>query len=306
MDITVVGAGVIGLTVARALEQRGHVVQVIGAARPEATTSAVAGAVWFPFHAGESPEVAAWALRTRAALDALADDPETGVDRLTFYECTDDATPPWWADSSVVRDRAPVAGAPEAWRFTAPRVEPARFLPWLERQLARPIAIATIADVRALPGDRVIVCAGLGARALVGDAGVGAVLGQVVVVEPGTIPLDISFTDDRGRAPIFYSIPRRAEVVLGGLVRPHDADLPAPEPDPAITQRILAQCRALGWEPGAIRAVRTGLRPVRAAPRLARDPDDPRVIHAYGHGGAGYTLCLAVAEDVAALVDASA
>ena len=303
MDITVIGAGVIGLTVARGLEQRGHAVQVIGAARPEATTSAIAGAVWFPYQAGESPQVAAWALRTRAALLALADPPATGVDRLTFYECTDDATRPWWADASAVLDRAPVVGAPAAWRFTAPRVEPARFLPWLEGQLARPIAIEAVRDLQAVPGDRVIVCAGLGARALVGDGGVGAVLGQVVVVEPGTIPRDVSVTDDRGPA-LFYSIPRRAEVALGGLARPYDADLPAPAPDPAITARILEQCRALGWEPGAVRAVRTGLRPVRAVPRLARDADDPRVIHAYGHGGAGYTLCLAVAEDVAALVEA--
>jgi D-amino-acid oxidase len=48
---------------------------------------------------------------------------------------------------------------------------------------------------------------------------------------------------------------------------------------------------------------RTGLRPVRPVPRVERDPDDPRVIHNYGHGGAGFTLGLACAEDVAALLE---
>lgn len=303
MRITVVGAGVIGLSVARALERRGHAVQIVAAAPPAATTSSIAGAVWFPFHAGETPAVADWALRTRAQLTALAVDPATGVDLLTFHECTTaTAARPWWADAEVVRAPAPVVGAPLAWRFRAPRVEPAIFLPWLEAQLAGPITIGQVERVADLPGDRVIVCAGLGARALVGDAALQPVLGQIVIVEPGTIPLDLSFTDDRGAAPIFYSIPRRAEVVLGGVAAPYRVDASVPPPDPAITVRILDQCRALGWQPGAIRAVRTGLRPVLPTPRLAIDPADPRVIHCYGHGGAGYTLCLAVADDVAELV----
>jgi D-amino-acid oxidase len=306
--VTVVGAGVAGLTTAIELENRGHDVTVVAAERGDAITSSVAGAVWFPYRAGESPRVLDWAHRTRVRLAELAArDASAGVDLLTFYECAEDDVRPWWADGiDVARVRAPVEGAPPAWRFVAPRAIPVLFLAWLEARLRRPIERARIDDLAAIRAgaDAIVVCAGLGARALARDPGVVALLGQVVVVEPGTIPLDVSFTDERGPAPIFYSIPRRDQVLLGGSSVPFDGAA-APPPDPAVTARILDQCRALGWRPGAVVRERTGLRPVRALPRVERDPDDPRVIHNYGHGGAGFTLGLACAEDVADLLSGS-
>jgi D-amino-acid oxidase len=171
----------------------------------------------------------------------------------------------------------------------------------LTAQLARPIRVEHVGDLGAVGGDVVIDCAGLGARTLADDPSVVALRGQVVVVEPGTIPLDLTFTDDRGREPIFYAIPRRDEVVLGGSSDPVDADDPL-VPDPVVTDRILARCAGLGWQPGAVRRVRVGLRPYRPAVRLERDADRPRVIHCYGHGGAGFTLAFGCAEDVVALL----
>lgn len=305
-DVTVIGAGIIGLTVAVELTRAGHEVEVIADRVLDATTSSVAGAVWFPYRVGPREAVARWAARTRARLVELAADRTTGVDLLTGYECDDGDAVPWWADRDAVeRVTAPVAGAPPAWRFVAPRVEPARFLPWLTAQLARPIRVERIADLDRAGGDVVIDCAGLGARTLAGDPSVVALRGQVAVVEPGTIPLDLTFTDDRGAEPIFYTIPRRDEVVLGGSSDPVDADAPGVlAPDPLITDRILARCAALGWRPGAVRRVRVGLRPYRPAVRLDRDPARPHVIHCYGHGGAGFTLAYGCAEDVVRLVDA--
>jgi D-amino-acid oxidase len=300
--ITVVGAGVVGLTTAVELEARGHDVEVIAAHHGDATTSAVAGAIWFPYRAGASARVLGWAHRTHTRLVALAADPAAGIDLLTCYECAGDEARPWWAgDLAVDRVPAPVTGTPPAWRFVAPRAEPATFLGWLTARLRRPVRLGHVDDLLQVPGDRIVVCAGLGARALAPDPTVAGVLGQVVVALPGTIPTDLAFTDERGPAPIFYSIPRRGEVVLGGLSEPFAGDRPPP-PDPAVTARILDACRSRGWEPGAVVRVRTGLRPVRPEPRLERDPVDPRVIHNYGHGGAGFTLALACAEDVADLI----
>jgi D-amino-acid oxidase len=304
--VTVVGAGVAGLTTAIELERRGHDVEIVAAGRGDTITSSVAGAVWFPYRAGESSRVLAWAHRTRDRLTTLVDDRAAGVDLLTFYECAHDEAPPWWAQGlPVERVRAPVAGAPPAWRFVAPRAIPALHLPWLEAQLRGPIRAAKLDDLSAITSDAIVVCAGLGARALARDPGVAGLLGQVIVVEPGTIPLDVSFTDERGPAPIFYSIPRRDVVLLGGSSVPFDGDV-APPPDPAVTARILDQCRAVGWRPGAIVRERTGLRPVRAIPRVERDAADPRVVYNYGHGGAGYTLAYACAEDAADLVEGRA
>ena len=305
MQITVVGAGVIGLTTALALEERGHIVRIIAAATGAQTTSDVAGAVWFPYRAGPPDKVAIWAGRTRSWLETIAPDHAAGVDLLTGYEITTDEgmdpPRPWWAAAiEVSRAPAPVTGAPLAWKFAAPRIEPARFLPWLTAKLRAQIETGTVTDLAAVPGDIVINCTGLGARTLVADDEVSALFGQIVLTAPGGVDRAITVTDHRDPDAIFYVIPRRGELVLGGVTRamPHDA---AHERDPEVTQRILDHAAALGFPIGEVLRERTGLRPYRNEVRLERTG---RVIHNYGHGGAGFTLCRGCAEDVVALAEA--
>lgn len=307
MQITVVGAGVIGLTTALALEERGHDVRILAAATGAHTTSDVAGAVWFPYRAGPPAKVAIWAARTRSWLETFASEHEAGVDLLTGYEITTDEgmdpPRPWWAAAiDVARAPAPVTGAPLAWQFAAPRVEPARFLPWLAARLRASIEVAQVSDLAAVSGDLVVNCTGLGARTLVGDPEVSALFGQIVIAAPGAVDLTVTVTDHRDPDAIFYVIPRRHELVLGGVTRAmaHDA---AHERDPDVSRRILDHAAALGIPIGEVLRERTGLRPYRNEVRLERVG---RVIHNYGHGGAGFTLCHGCAEDVVALAEAGA
>jgi D-amino-acid oxidase len=322
MEVTVVGAGVIGLTTARTLEEAGHDVTVVAAATAERTTSSVAGAIWFPYRVGPPDKVAAWGARTRRWLVELArTEPAAGIDVLTKYEITVEASSeperPWWSalptmegdalDVGLVEDiervPAPVPGAPDAWRFTAPRAQPSLFLAWLEAGLARPIVRRMVSDLSREPGDVVVNCTGLGARELVDDALLTPLLGQIVVAERGDVDLSVSVTDDRDPDAIFYVIPRRDELVLGGCSLPFPPGA-TPELDPAITARILAHAQRLAIPIGAVRSERVGLRPYRAQVRLERDRHEPRVIHNYGHGGAGFTLCRGCAESVAELLRA--
>jgi D-amino-acid oxidase len=299
VKVTVVGAGVIGLAVAGEVEAAGHDVTVIAADPPDATVSAVAGALWFPYRAGPPEAVARWARRTRARLAAIAAaEPGAGVDLVTLVEV--EAGEPWWlaAAPDAKRVRAELPGRPAAWQLRVPRIEPARFLPWLASRLGRPITRGRVADLAEVPGDRVIHCAGFGARGLARDAALVGLAGQVVIVEPGGIDLGTAIADDRDEAAPFYAIPRRQHVVLGGSATPVAGDR-APAPDPVLTARILADAARLGLAPGPVRAVQTGLRPLRPAVRLEAEG---RVIHCYGHGGAGYTLALGCAEEVAALL----
>jgi D-amino-acid oxidase len=315
MDVTVVGAGVIGLTTALTLEERGHRVRVVAAARRAETTSAIAGAVWFPYRVGPPDKVTGWAIRTRRWLETLAaTTPEAGVDVLTGYEILGDdgSTRPWWAPAPAAdRPRAdaidveyvpaPVAEAPHGWRFTAPRAQPSLFLPYLEARLGRPVEQRVVTSLADEPGDVVINCTGLGARELVGDDQIYPLLGQIVVAACGTADLATTITDDRDPERIFYIIPRRDELVLGGCSIPV-APGTQPTLDAAITARVLAHAKQLGIAVGAVRTERVGLRPYRPEVRLERDPHAPRIIHNYGHGGAGFTLCRGCAEDVAALL----
>ena len=305
MDVTVVGAGVVGLTVAVVLEQAGHRVQVVAEARDGATTSSVAGAIWLPYRCGPVARVAAWAAATRAWLTSLAARaPEAGVDVLTAYELTAGDEPPWWcaAAGDVRRGPAPVVGASPAWIFAAPRVDPPLHLAWLAGQLARPLEERAVSSLAGEPGDAVVNCTGLGARSLCADDELEPLLGQVVVALPGELDLTSSLGDARDPDAMFYAIPRRDEVVLGGCALPWPRGAPPPPPDPAITARILAQAAALGLRPGPILRERVGLRPFRATVRLERDAARPRVVHCYGHGGAGFTLAHGCALDVAALL----
>jgi len=303
VNITVVGAGVIGLTTALTLEERGHDVRVIAAGTDDATTSSVAGACWFPYRAGPPERVAAWAARTRGWLDSLVPDPAAGVAPITGYEITsdgDDPPRPWWATHIAVhREPAPVSGAPLAWRYASAGIEPARFLPWLTRQLRGAIEHRPVVDLDHEPGELVINCTGLAARELAGDPAMTALLGQVVITEVGSVDRSITVTDHRDPDALFYVIPRRDELVLGGCSLAWPPGTP-PAIDPEITRRVLAHAQALGLAVGEVKRVRAGLRPYRPEIRLERVG---RVIHNYGHGGAGYTLCRGCAEDVAQLVD---
>ena len=284
MDITVVGAGVVGLTTAFVLQERGHRVHVVGAEPASRTVSSAAGAIWMPYQVGPRTRVVHWANTTRAWLEQLPH--AAGIDVLDAYEIT--ADPPWW-DAEAVRTPAPVRGAPLAWRFRAPRAEPALHLAYLAERLS--IARRTVTDLAAEPGDAVINCTGLGARALCADAALEPLFGQVVIAGVGGCDRHISITDDRDPDALFYIIPRRGEVVLGGCaLRGRDA-----AEDPAITARILAHAAALDLPMGEVRAVRTGLRPFRPEVRLEREG---RVIHDYGHGGAGFTLAYGCALEV--------
>jgi len=273
---------------------------VVAASTRDATTSSIAAAVWFPYRVGPRDKVMAWALRTRGWLEALARDvPEAGVDLLSCYEIVDGSERPWWgAGIELEYVRAPVTGEAHAWRYTAPRAQPSLFLPWLEAQLRHPIERRSVTSLAGERGDVVINCTGLGARELANDENVTPLLGQIVIAERGAADLATSITDDRDPERIFYIIPRRDEVVLGGC---SIACPPGTEPacSAAITSRILAHAKTLGIAVGAVRSERAGLRPYRAEVRLEREG---RIIHNYGHGGAGFTLCRGCAEDVAAMI----
>ncbi|HEY5952274.1 MAG TPA: FAD-dependent oxidoreductase [Kofleriaceae bacterium] len=317
MDVTVVGAGIIGLTTALTVQERGHRVRVVAAARRADTTSAIAGAVWFPYRVGPPSKVTGWALRTRRWLEQLSRSaPQAGIDVLTGYEIIgDDGTQrPWWAAAPTMEGDglatesidveyvpAPVTGSPHGWKFSAPRAQPSLFLPFLESQLQQPIDQRIVTNLAGEPGDVVVNCTGLAARELCNDDKLYGLLGQIVIAERGNADLATTITDDRDPERIFYIIPRRDELVLGGCSLPFP---PGDEPklDPDITARILAHAQRLGISVGAVRTERVGLRPYRYEVRRERDAHHRRIIHNYGHGGAGFTLCRGCAEDVAALI----
>lgn len=298
MRVIVVGAGVIGLSCAVRLLEDGHEVAVLARDLPRETTSAVAAALWYPYRALPQDRVTAWAAVSYRVFAGLSQDPRSGVTMRVGTEVFRSTQPdPWWVSAvpGLRRERDLPEPYRDGWTFTSPVVEMPVYLDWLRDRVLALRGSVTRMALAALPagGDLVVNCTGLGSRMLAGDRELTPVRGQVVLVEqPG---LDRWRLDPAGPT---YVVPRSRDVVVGGT---DDEGEWSRSPSPEVTELILDRARRLVPELAGARVLRTavGLRPARPGVRLERDG---RVVHCYGHGGAGVTLSWGVADEVASLV----
>lgn len=297
--VVVVGAGVIGLTCAIRLAEAGHRVDLVARDLPLETTSTVAAALWYPYLALPQDLVTGWAGTSYDVFTEIAGG-ETGVRMLPGTEVMREQTPdPWWRAAVPDLGRVdPPEGYADAWEFAAPVADMPVYLGWLRKRLESLGATVTRAALETLPepDDAVVIdCSGLGARGLVPDPSVRPVRGQVVVLE--ACGVERWWLD--GAVPT-YVVPRGDTVVVGGTEEPGDWHR---TPRPATAEDILARAGALVPEVSGARVLahRVGLRPARPSVRLEAVG---RVVHCYGHGGAGMTLSWGCAADVAALVEA--
>ncbi|WP_434740961.1 FAD-dependent oxidoreductase [Micromonospora sp. SH-82] len=314
-DVVVVGAGVIGLTTALRVQERGARVTVLTADDADRIVSTVAAAVWYPSHTDEDPRVLRWARTTYAVLAGQAADGVAGVVQRPTRMLVRDRfpRPPWWAEAVgdlVVHPADPPYSA--QLRFTAPTVEMVPYLAWLHDRVVagggRVLRhrVAHLAEAFTPPGsapvDTVVNATGLAAGHLAADPAVHPVRGHVVLVaNPG---LTTSVRDEQDPAGITYVHPRRHDVVLGGTFDPRRSDT---DPDPATARAIRDRCVALvpRLADAPVLGERIGLRPARhGGPRVEAEQADGtgrRLIHSYGHGGAGVTLAWGCADEVARL-----
>jgi D-amino-acid oxidase len=179
----------------------------------------------------------------------------------------------------------------------APVVDMPAYLRYLRRRAEAAgveIEIRRLASLDEPVAPVVVNCTGIGARELVGDPGVIPVRGQIVVVEnPGIT----EFLVVEG-TPATYFFPQGNTVILGGTAEIGDDNT---EPDPDTAKAIVERCVRLEPLLAGARIVghRVGLRPTRSTVRLERAG---RVIHNYGHGGAGVTVSWACAREVTAML----
>src|SRR5215217_4311853 len=73
-DVIVVGGGIVGLTAALRVQQRGARVTVLSADPAPRLVSAVAAAVWYPTHTDADPRVLRWAAATLEEFSRQATD----------------------------------------------------------------------------------------------------------------------------------------------------------------------------------------------------------------------------------------
>jgi D-amino-acid oxidase len=317
-DVAVVGAGVIGLTSALRLQQAGARVAVVTAELPESTTSAVAAATWFPARVGYGERVAGWAAATFDVFARQARLGAPGVEMHPTRMLTRQADPdtPWWApalpDLRRLRPAELVPRYPAGWAFTAPTVEMPVYLDWLLRRFHERGGVLILRRLDSLRqaaelAPAVVNASGLGALRLCEDRALHPVRGQVVLVRNPGLRTSLRIQDHP--AGYTYVHPRSADVVLGGTFEEGRWDTAA---DPATARSILDRCIELVPElrDAEVLGHRVGLRPARNG-GVRLEPDDrtlpgTRLVHCYGHGGAGVTLSWGCADAVAGLLGADA
>ncbi len=219
--VTVVGGGVIGLTSALGLAQAGHTVRCVRDEPVAATTSAVAGGLWFPYHVEPRDRVLAWGRVALERFTDLARDPDAGVVLREGVVVERGPADRWWAAALPTWREARAgelpAGAPAGVVASVPLVTMPVFLPWLEtrcREAGVELVHGWVSDLAEVPGDVVVVAAGLRSGTLVDDHAGTPSRGQVALLaNPG---LTHWLVDDEHPDGMVYVLPHPQWVVCGG------------------------------------------------------------------------------------------
>ena len=311
MRCTVVGAGVSGLSCAVRLLEAGHEVEVISDRFSPDTVSDIAAAIWYPFLTAPADRADGWSIATYAELERLSErEPQSGVRMRDGREYLRQAVdPPEWSEDiaafRILDDSEIPEGYVFGWQFRAPVIEMQLYMPWLRSRveaLGGSFVQSFVEDLSEVSGEVVVNCVGLGARELCGDEEVRPVRGQGIFIDqdPG-----IGHFDQQPET-LTYTIPRSDVTVLGGTAQVDDWGMDIRAEDDKL---ILSKVEALWPELDRSRIIggAVGLRPSRSEVRLDVEYiGERKVVHNYGHGGAGVTLSWGCAEEVANLGHQSA
>ena len=250
--IAVLGAGVMGLTTAWVLRQRGHGVRLYARELPPETTSDLAGAQWAPaaVERGSTPA-------ENRRYDRILQRAWKGFERLAgpkkgwgvllrpTHVCEDPKTslklvPPGTVAKPLRFNKMPFEGPKRTgWLYRTFLIEPPVFLPRLLAEV-RGLGVEVVQrsfetrrQLDLLEERAAVVCLGMGARKLFDDRFLMPLRGQLVHLEPQSLPYMLNFR--RG-----ILIPRRDALVVGGT---EELDVSDPEPDPKACRAILERYR---------------------------------------------------------------
>ncbi|KAI8644751.1 hypothetical protein BD408DRAFT_462051 [Parasitella parasitica] len=303
--VIVVGAGVIGLSVALQLKLKGYkkvtiVAKYIPGDLCIEYTSPYAGAHWRSMAPGSNKLLQKFDAVTYDRFMNLAHSSDNpGIMILPSYDYYDDAsspdiTDPWFKD--VVRD---VGFIHKMLRLKFEFLTEKDGLPH-GAQLGH--KYTTVFGLQEDPN--VINCTGLGARYIggVNDEAVFPTRGQTIVVKATHIKKTITHLGTQG---INYVIPRSdGTVILGGTANKHDFNpFPEAQASKTILEKTLALCPELKDQPLDIVKYNVGLRPSRIGgvrienELLSKNKKQTiQVTHGYGHGGFGVQSSWGCAE----------
>jgi D-amino-acid oxidase len=245
--VAVIGAGALGLTTARLVQEAGFPVTIYAKALPPHTTSNIAGGQIEPAYLYKDEAVTPeWRAQLLAAMDyswrrwQIMVGDEYGIRWLPTYEEIPDLKPspldPYFPATKRLSQAEHPFPMDNVVRFETMYVETGHFL----RQTMRDIAIAGGKfEVRDFPNPQAILglgealvfnCTGLGSRDLFGDQDLHPARGQLAIILPQP---EIRYAVSGGPG---YMFPRADGIILGGSFELDQWDA---NPDPAAIARII-------------------------------------------------------------------
>lgn len=300
MHVAVLGAGVVGLSTALVAQQRGWTVTLYTDRLPLHTTSVKAAASFKPHAVGYTEQTQrlledSWTAFEKVLAQAGA---AAGVRKHIHWEASSAPRPR--ADYLSVMQQVRILERPEVpggyafgWKYVSFFIDMPLYLPWLmaqfEKNNGRVVVVehkfTDLEQLASLPADVVFNCTGLGSRQLCHDLQLIPIKGQVVVVDPQP-DMDWSINADG-----FYVYPRKNETLLGGTT---ETNVDTETVDSGALHLVISGNKRIlpGLELSSVRRAFAGLRPYREGGiRIeAEERNSRRIIHNYGHGGAGVTL----------------
>lgn len=218
-------------------------------------------------------------------------------------------------------------GLRDAYAHLAPMVDTDAYMAWLlgevthagcrvvERGISGSLKDQEQDLRRRFHADAIVNCSGLGSRELAGDP-MFPLRGALIRVRndgrsmPRIVQAHcVSHDESTDTQDIVFIVPRGEDrLVLGGLAEPDEWGLDVGIDDYAPIRSMFDRCvdfmpALRNAEIDAAEPIRVGLRPFRKQNvRLDREPGT-RIIHNYGHGGAGVTFSWGCAHEVADAVE---
>lgn len=251
----VLGCGVIGLSTARLLQDRGWRVTIYARELPPHTTSNVAGALWGPTSVFDPPRLtpafeARFAEAARISHHAFRNLVGAGYGVRwieQFYLGADPQPLPYYMRKlpDLYRSRRDLEPhehpfpSPRARRILTLMIEPGVYLRRLMtevRSAGGSIVVrdfGDLASVVALEEGVVFNCTGLGAGALFGDTEILPIKGQLAFLPPDPA---VDYATTGGGSGVLYMFPRSNGILLGGTF---DRGNASRSPDSRETERIV-------------------------------------------------------------------
>ncbi|KZS08008.1 D-aspartate oxidase [Daphnia magna] len=324
VKVAVIGAGIVGLSVAKVLQERfpNLPITLLADKFSPGTTSDGAAGLWMPFLLGDTPEsdVYAYSKDTWDFLKELWNSPSGGKLGVSLVPClqTSDTVSsiPSYSDfiygfQVLKREELALYKKPQwkqGYRFVTFTCEGSRLMPHLMEQFRRKggnVVVKRLECFEELASDFdvIINCSGIGAKELANDLSVHPIRGHIFRIKAPWQKSILIDDSDVGN----YIIPNQDSVVLGGT---HDKDQWDTIPRKEDAKFILEGCTSLfpSLEKAEILYEWVGLRPGRSQLRVELekkmiDGKPLTVIHNYGHGGSGLTTFYGCALKVANLLE---